>query len=205
MKRFTLILGMLAAAVAALLVIPVGTAGAQPLPSVDTGPVRVSVIGDAVRVNVVSGSIARVGSELRLVNPAGVVKDRVPLRIQTRTGQTYPVQARVAADAKSAVLTPIGRREAADPFRRPLPRPKNKGQAWGQLNYLANQNWGCASGPTAIGALIGALLFFLIIPIAIGAAIGAYIGYDNCGRGRWGDRYHGETIRAFWTWWNMPG
>ncbi|MFT3900880.1 MAG: hypothetical protein QM728_11650 [Gordonia sp. (in: high G+C Gram-positive bacteria)] len=203
MRRLASILGLLAAAVAALMVVQPASAGAQPATNVGKPTFAVTPDNQAIVVSVTSGSIKRVGDEL-VVNDARGAKTRVPLTVKNS-----PISARVAADNKSAVLKPMGYHEVLT-YKRPLPRPMNKGQAWYQLNALANQNWGCAAGPTAVGAIIGALVgIFLILawPITtpIGAAIGAYVGYQNCGRGRWMDRYRGETIRAFWRWWNMPG
>ncbi|NNG98661.1 DUF456 domain-containing protein [Gordonia araii] len=198
---------MLAAAVAALLVVEPATAGAR-TPVIDTGPAQVSLTKDmqAVSLKVGSGSIKQVGNELLLMNSKGAVKSRVPLTVKAE-GKTAPLRAQIASDAKSAELKPFGYHPALT-YRRPLPRPRNKGQAWDQMNALANQNWGCAAPSTLVGGLIGLLVGFIIlgwITVPIGAAIGAYVGYDNCGRGRWGDRYRSETIRAFWRWWNMPG
>ncbi|MFT4200989.1 hypothetical protein [Gordonia sp. (in: high G+C Gram-positive bacteria)] len=203
MKRLALILGMLAAAVAALMVVQPAMAGAQP-PTISAGPVHVSLVNNdtAIAIKTTDGTINRVGNELQFMNSKGSVKGRVPLA-QRIEGTTVPVEVNLASDAKSATLTP---HQVALP-RRPLPRPRNKGEAWGQLNYLWGQNAGCVGPPALVGAIIGFFVGFIIfgwITTPIGAAIGAYIGLDNCGRGRWGDRYHGETIRAFWRWWNMP-
>ncbi|WP_448223289.1 hypothetical protein [Gordonia iterans] len=193
MKRVVSILGMLAAAVVALLVVPVGTAGATPAHAVDLGPVQVELVDGAIALSVTSGAVKQVGNELELTNARGVVKNRIPLSVTTSDRKTYPLRANVAADGKSVHFSP-----AALP-KRPLPKPKNKEQAYNQMMKLWNQNAACVGPAAAVGALIG---LFFIVGWIVGGLIGAYVGLENCGRGVWGDRYRGETVRAFWKWWN---
>ena len=193
MRRIVTLMGILAAAVVALLVVPVGTVAAVPAQAVNLGPVQVALSDQAIELTVSSGSVKQVGSELELSNSRGVVKNRIPLSVTTTDGKTYPLKADVAANGKAASLTPV-----AAP-KRPLPKPKNKEQAYNQMMKLWNQNAGCVAPAAGVGALIG---LFFIVGWIIGGLIGAYVGLENCGRGMWGDKYRGETIRAFWKWWN---
>lgn len=197
MRKVFSILGALAAAVVALLVVPFGTAGATPAQTVDLGPVAVSLTDQAIEVTVSSGTVKQVGNDLVLANSRGVVRERIPLQVATADGKTYPLRADVASNRKSVKLAP-GATDVALP-KRPLPKPKNKQQAYDQMMKLWNQNASCVAPAAGVGALIG---LFFIVGWIIGGAIGAYVGLDNCGRGVWGDKYHGETIRAFWKWWN---
>lgn len=201
MKRIVSMFGILTAAVVALLVIPVATAGAEPAqsaPSAQTfnlGPVQLALGGDAIEVTMNSGAVKQVGNDLVLSNAQGVVKERVPLTVRTADGQSYALGANVAADGKSARLVP---NDVKLP-NRPLKQPRSKEQAYNNMMKLWDQNAACVAPAAAVGALIG---LFFIVGWIVGGLIGAYVGLDNCGRGVWGDRYHGETIRAFWTWWN---
>lgn len=208
MKRLASLFTLLAAGVVALLVVPTGTASAAPAqrPALDAGVANVSLVGadyGAILVKLTDGStFHRVGESLRVVNRAGATTERIDLRHFTTGDRVVPMAAAVSADRASAEFVPqVARHTVAQPKKKRL----TKAQAYNDLVAKANNNWNCAAPSVIGGAVIGGLigLFVIVgwIPGAIiGAAIGANNGYGACGKGP----KRGETVRAFWTWWNTP-
>lgn len=205
MKRIASIMGMLAVAFAALLVVPLGTANAAPRAMLGTGDVRGVLTGadyDTIHLQLNKGTFKQSGDTLMVRNALGVTTERISLTSHQVAGKTIPMKAVVASDAKSVDLKPqvakVAKNDVA--FKHNVAK-MTKAQAWNNLVTKANNNWSCAAPSVLVGAIVGGLIGFFVIVgafwgIAAGAAVGAYIGYSNC-RG-------GETIRAFWTWWNTP-
>lgn len=195
MKHLTYVLTAIASAAVALLLVPVGTAGAAPAPAVTTANFAVSATGDSqsVLVKLRDGVFQQVDGALLVVNSAGKTLERVPLSV-SGNGKTVPLRSSVAADKKSAELVPLvaqNRHQVS----------KARDQAWNNMMAQLNKDWPCASGFVGGGALIGFLLGLLTIvgwPIGlgIGAAAGAYIGYTTCN--------NGAGWRAAMKWWNTP-
>lgn len=202
MKRLASVLGMIAIALTALLVVPTATAGAQPAAAsgVDNGNVRVSAVNDyqTVLVQLRKGSIKQVGNSVLLQDAKGKTTDRVPLTVKGQDGKAIPVRAQVAADGKSAEFTPLASKH--DVAKRKQGKKMTKAQAYDDMMRKANKHWACASPAVIIGGIIG---FFIFWPITLplGLAIGANIGYGNCGVGK----QRGEAVTAFWKWYNTPG
>lgn len=210
MKRFALILVMLAAGVVALLVIPSGTAYAAPAvtasrASLDAGVAKASLAGadyGTILVELTNGSsFVSSGTSLDVVDAAGRTTERIDLANFRAADQTVPLTAKVSADRHSVALVPQVDRHTVAKKKKRL----TKAQAYDDMIKKANNNWSCAAPSVIGGAVIGGLigLFFIvgwIIGAGIGAVVGANIGYGNCGKGA----KRGETVRAFWTWWNTP-
>jgi uncharacterized protein YcfJ len=196
-------MGMLAVAFAALLVVPLGTANAAPRAMLGTGDVRGVLTGtdyDTIHLQLNKGTFKQSGDTLMVRNALGVTTERISLTSHQVVGKTIPMKAVVASDAKSVDLKPQVAK-VAHPVAAKHNAAQTKAQAWNNLVAKANNNLSCATPSIIVGAIVGGILGFLIIigafwGIAAGAAVGAYIGYNSC-RG-------GETIRAFWTWWNTP-
>ncbi|WP_170265696.1 hypothetical protein [Gordonia araii] len=185
----------LAAVTAALVVVPAGTAGASPKPAIHTANFTVSAASDAqaVTVTVRDGAFRQTGRALEIVNAAGKVADRIPLVVETASGNV-PLRSAVAANGKSAEIEPL-----LKPHRHQVSRAKDK--AWNRMMAQLNKDWPCAAGYVGGGALIGFLVGLLTIVgwpigIAVGAAAGAYVGYTTCNRG--------AGWRAAVAWWNTP-
>lgn len=210
MKRFASILGLLAAGVIALLVIPTGTAYAAPAdttsrPALDAGVAKVSLVGadyGTILVKLTDGSVfARTGDVLRVVDASGVTTERIDLRHVKAADRVVPMTAKVSAEGTEVELVPqVARHNVAKKKQR-----LTKAQAYNDMIAKANNNWSCAAPTVIAGAVIGGLigLFFIvgwILGAGIGAVVGANMGYGNCGKGS----KRGETVRAFWTWWNTP-
>ncbi|GED99348.1 hypothetical protein [Gordonia crocea] len=198
MKRFTSILGMIAAVVAALLVVQPATAGAA-RQGVNVGPMTFAYTDDGVKVDMTSGKVQQVGDQLLFSNAQGKVKNRVPLAVKNpQNGTSVPLEAKVAANGKSVVLKPQAVAKKKGLKYQPLKTKINKDQANAQMNYVFQRNAACIGGAALVGALIG---FFFIVGWIIGAAIGAAVGVAQCGSGYFNGRYAGETLRAFQIWW----
>jgi len=191
MNRITSVLGMLAAAVAALLVVPLGTANAAPA-AVKAGDAQISLVNDyqTVSVKLHNSVFRQQGDSLAIVNSLGKTTDRIPLVVKSE-GKSVPVSARVAADRKSAELTPHFTKTQVAKHN---VKGMTKAQAYNDLVNKANKNFNCALPAIAVGAIIGFFVFF--VGWVIGGLIGAYIGYSNCGGG--------ETIRAGQRWLSAP-
>lgn len=210
MRRFASILGLLAAAVITLLVVPAGTAHAEPVASrtaLDAGAAKVSLGGadyGSIIVELAKGSVfQQSGDSLNVVNAAGVTTERIDLKNFAAADQVVPLKAALSADKTVVELLPqVAKNDVA---KKKKPKRLTKAQAYDDMIRKANNNWSCAAPSVIAGAVIGGLigLFFIvgwIIGAGIGAVIGADIGYGNCGKGK----AKGETVRAFWTWWNTP-
>ncbi|NDK91620.1 hypothetical protein GYA93_18850 [Gordonia desulfuricans] len=209
MRRFASILGLLAAAMVTLLVVPSGTAHADPAASraaLNGGAAKVSLGGadyGSIIVELAHGSHFRqAGNSLHVVNASGVTTETIDLAHFAAADQVVPLKATLSADGTVADLVPQAtRHEVANK----KPQRLTKAQAYDDMIRKANNNWSCAAPTVIAGAVIGGLigLFVIVgwvIGAGIGAVIGADIGYGNCGKGK----AKGETVRAFWTWWNTP-
>ncbi len=195
MKRINSVLGMLAAAVAALLIVPLGTAAAAPRAGLTAGDVHASVTGadsQTVSLRLAKGTFTTVGSTLKVANAQGVTTETINLNHKVGA-QVVPLRASVSKDHQSVDLSPMVKQH-----RRQVSSTKDK--AWNDLMMKANRNWPCAAPATIIGFVIGLFIPFWIVTLPLATAIGAYIGYSNCGVGK----ARGETVRAFNTWMSTP-
>ncbi len=195
MRRITVKSAVPAAAMAAVLVVPMGTANAAPTTTITAANFTVAAASGAqsVLVTLRDGAFQRAGNALVVVDPRGRTVDRVPLTLVTR-GATVPLHATVSEDRASAQIAP-----RVAPQRHSASAKKDS--AWNAMMAQLNKDWPCASGYVGGGALIGFLLGLLTIVgwtigIAVGAAAGAYVGYTTCNGGKgW---------RAVMNWWNTP-
>ncbi|MCH5645511.1 hypothetical protein [Gordonia sp. ABSL49_1] len=193
MKKLTWVLGFLALALAAILVVPTGTAGATPAGKVPThnANATISPSGDTITVELRDGKFVpnQENTEIKVVDGRGNVTETVPL-MPVSNGKTVHVRAVVSQDGKTAtfhgpVATPVAKKK---PGKR-----MTRDQAFQKMTYQLNKDWPCAAPYIIGGALIG---LFFIVGWVIGGAIGAYIGYTTCN--------HGAGFRSVVTWWNTP-
>lgn len=193
MKKVTALIGFLAAFVAVLLVVPVGTAAAAPTRSVNTNDAIVAIApsGDSITVKLRSGKFVpnQATNEVKVTDAAGKVTETVPLTLRSSDGQATHVRTALSADRKTATFTALDRHNVA----KKKPKRLTKDQAYMKMMYQLNKDWPCAA-PYVIGGLI--IGFFFIVGWIIGGLIGAYIGYTTCN--------HGAAWRAAVTWWNTP-
>ncbi|MDL9937872.1 DUF456 domain-containing protein [Gordonia sp. ABSL1-1] len=193
MRKVTTLLGLLAAFVVALLLVPVGTAGASPVRSVNTGASNVEIApnGESITVTLRDGKFVpnQAANEVRVVNARGQVTETVPLTLKSANGQVVHVASALSADGKSAKFTALDRQ----PVAKKKSKRMTKEQAYMKMMYQLNKDWPCAA-PYVIGGLI--IGFFVIVGWIIGGLIGAYIGYTTCN--------HGAAWRAAVNWWNTP-
>lgn len=193
MRFVTSTLGVVAAVVVALLVVPMGTAGAAPLRSVATPGATVAVAADggSFTVTLRDGRFvpSPASNEVKVVDSRGKLVETVPLAPVSQ-GKVVRIGSVLSADHKTATFSSSARQVAA---KTPVAKRMTKDQAYMKMMYQLNKDWPCAA-PYIIGGLI--IGFFFIVGWIIGGLIGAYIGYTTCN--------HGAAWNAAVNWWNTP-
>lgn len=190
MKRYSTLLAVFTAFLAALLVVPLGTAHAAPATS------QKLTVGDATATIAPNGGQATIAlrdgtfvknaakNEIYVRNGNGQITEIIPMGSAKST---------VSADAKSVVLT--GAPQAHSVAKQDVAKKKKltKPQAWDRMVYQLNKDLNCAAPAIIVGAIIG---LFFIVGWIIGGLIGAFVGYSNCS--------NGKAIRDIQTWINTP-
>ncbi|WP_161928514.1 hypothetical protein [Gordonia crocea] len=201
------LLAALAALVATLLVVPVGTAGATPATGIQNNAGRVSLTpnGKSIVATLTNGTFRPAGDVLAVVDKSGRVIDRVPLTA-TVEGTLVRVAPVLAANRTSVTLTPVavakkqkpqskgtnprGNQKAAPTGGKPKsahPKDKKgkkgkskrmtKGQAWDAMWDQLKADWPCASGYIGGGALLGAVIGAVLGLVIFSLVFAAYGAY----------------------------